>query len=209
MSGQTMEVVLRRQDPAPVDSVFPLCCPVEEYKWIPGWKCELVHCPNERVELGTVFTEIVSPAILTGSPFGKTTWTAILHEPANHRLHFQLQNKHSDSIYKIEMSDDGAGGTSTTLTFTYKALTDKGDRVIANGGEEKLKFFLEYISTMLDYYLREGKCISRLEVARFSASSDALGLTDKAKAVLGSVRQLLMRDEFRKRYLKELAEGKR
>jgi hypothetical protein len=51
---------------APVDSVFPLACPVEEYKWIPGWKCDLVHCPNQQVEQGTVFDEYSSAPFLVG-----------------------------------------------------------------------------------------------------------------------------------------------
>lgn len=107
------------------------------------------------------------------------------------------------------MDDNGEGGTDTTLTFTYTAITNQGDRVIANGGEEKLKFLLDYISMMLEYYLREGKCISQSQLARYMVSNDALDIADKVKIVLGSVRQLFMKDDFRKRYLKELSEGKR
>jgi hypothetical protein len=29
--------------PAAPEHVFPLLCPVLEYKWIPYWRCELLH----------------------------------------------------------------------------------------------------------------------------------------------------------------------
>ena len=58
MAGSdSLQVDYEARIAAPVDSVFLLACPVEEYKWIPGWKCDLVHCPNQRVEQGTVFDE--------------------------------------------------------------------------------------------------------------------------------------------------------
>jgi hypothetical protein len=66
---------------APAETIFPLICPFGEYKWIPGWNFELVHCPNERIEQGTIFREVSPPPILMGSFFGKTTWTAVLHDP--------------------------------------------------------------------------------------------------------------------------------
>ena len=46
MAGSdSLQVEYETRIAAPVDAVFPLACPVEEYKWIPGWKCDLVHCP--------------------------------------------------------------------------------------------------------------------------------------------------------------------
>ena len=56
--SKTAKSVIPVSIKAPVDQVFPLACPVEEYKWILGWKCNLIHCPNDRVERGTIFSEI-------------------------------------------------------------------------------------------------------------------------------------------------------
>jgi hypothetical protein len=67
MAGSnSLQVDYETRIAAPVDSVFPLACPVEEYKWIPGWKCDLVHCPNQQVEQGTVFDEYSSAPFLVG-----------------------------------------------------------------------------------------------------------------------------------------------
>ncbi|NQU66991.1 MAG: SRPBCC family protein [Candidatus Marinimicrobia bacterium] len=89
--SQTAKSVIPVSINAPVDQVFPLASPVEEYKWIPGWKCDLIHCPNDRVELGTIFSEISSAPFLMGSFGGETTWTTVLYDPENYKIHFRLE----------------------------------------------------------------------------------------------------------------------
>ncbi len=93
--SKTARTVIPVSIKAPVEKVFPLVCPVEEYKWIPNWKCNLIHCPNNRVELGTVFEEGSSAPFLMGRFHGKTTWTAITHDPENYKVHFRLDNANS------------------------------------------------------------------------------------------------------------------
>ena len=100
----SITVMVQQYINAPVQEVFPLACPVMEYKWIPGWKCELIHCPNGHVELGCIFNEISSAPVLADSIAQKTTWTAVLYEPDNFRVHYRLVNKISSSLYKIELT---------------------------------------------------------------------------------------------------------
>jgi hypothetical protein len=204
---RTLEVKRSVPLAASADFAFPLCCPVEEYRWIPGWKCELVHCPNERVEQGTIFREMISGPILAGSPFGKTTWTAVLHEPARHRLHFRLQTEHSDSLYEIELEDRGAEASAMNLTFTYGALDERGERIIDSDGAARIGFMLDFISMMLAYYCEHQRCISPGAVARFTAQSDALGITDKIMFAITRLRQKHAKDEVREHYMRALTAG--
>ena len=87
----TAKCVLPVSINAPVDEVFPLACPVKEYLWIPGWKCNLIHCPNERVELGTVLSELSSTRFLTQCMDVDQTvaedqaWTSLDSERASQR----------------------------------------------------------------------------------------------------------------------------
>lgn len=202
--GRTLEVRRSVRLAASVDRVFPLCCPVEEYRWIPGWKCELVHCPNGRIEQGTVFREVISSPILAGSPFGKTTWTAVLHDPTSRRLHFRLQTARSESLYKIELEDDGADGTRMDLSFACTALTERDEHIVSSNGAARIGFMLDFLSMMLAHYCEGGRCISSAEVARFVAQSDALSAVDTARFVIVRLRQALARDDVRRRYLREL-----
>ncbi|MBE9511655.1 MAG: hypothetical protein IMY71_12325 [Bacteroidetes bacterium] len=100
--SKTAKSVIPVSIKAPVDQVFLLASPVEEYKWIPGWKCNLIHCPNDRVELGTIFSEISSAPFLIGSFQGKTTWTVVMHDPESYKIHFRLDNKNSILVCKFK-----------------------------------------------------------------------------------------------------------
>lgn len=194
---------------APVDLVFPLACPVEEYKWIPGWKCDLVHCPNERVEHGTVFDEYSSAPFLVGKAWAKTTWTAVLHEPNRHRVHYAIKNVASESLYKIEFSDDGSGGTLARLNFRYSASGPLGRKVIRSRGEAKIELMLQILSTMLRHYCESGELVPRDRIARMVATSNALTIADRARLLMNTVAMAGKRDPLRQRYLTELGAGLR
>ena len=194
---------------APVESVFPLACPVEEYRWIPGWKCDLVHCPNGRVEQGTVFDEYSSAPFLVGKAWAKTTWTAVLHEPDRHRVHYAIKNVASDSLYKIEFSDDGSAGTLAHLNFRYSASGPRGRMVIRNRGEAKIELMLRILAIMLRHYCESGELVPRNHIARLVATSNALTIADRARLLMNTLAMAGKRDPLRQRYLTELAAGLR
>jgi hypothetical protein len=208
-ASDSVQVNYETRIAAPVDSVFPLSCPVEEYKWIPGWKCDLVHCPKERVEQGTVFDEYSSAPFLVGKAWAKTTWTAVLHEPNRHRVHYAIRNVASDSLYKIEFSDDGSSGTLAHLDFRYSASGPLGRKVIRNRGEAKIELMLQILATMLRHYCESGELVPRDRIARLIATSDALTVADRVRLLVNTLAMALKRDPLRQRYLTELAAGLR
>ena len=111
---------------APVEKVFPLVSPIGEYRWIPGWKCNLIHCPNDIIAQGTIFSEISSAPFLIGRSNGETTWTVVMHDPENFKIHFRLDNEISSSLYKIELENNNEGGTVGRLDLTYNGINKKG-----------------------------------------------------------------------------------
>lgn len=194
---------------APIETVFPLACPIEEYKWIPGWKCDLVHCPNERVERGTVFDEYASAPFLVGKAWAKTTWTAVLHEPDQYRVHYATTNVASDSLYKIELADNGSGGTVAQLEFRYSAVGPLGLKVIRNRGEAKIQLMLQVLVLMLRHYCERGELASRGHIAGLIAASDALTMADRVRLFANTLAVARQQDPFRERYLRELKAGLR
>jgi len=210
MAGlDSLQVEYETRIAAPVDAVFPLACPVEEYKWIPGWKCDLVHCPNERVEQGTVFDEYSSAPFLVGKAWAKSTWTAVLHEPNRHRVHYAIRNSASDSLYKIEFADDGTAGTWVRLDFRYSATGPPGRKVIRNRGAAKIELMLQILATMLRHYCEHGELAPRRHIARMVATSNALTIADRARILMNALAMAAKRDPLRQRYLAELAAGLR
>lgn len=192
MSKTKANIVLPVHIKAPVEKVFPLCCPVEEYRWIPGWKCRLIHCPNDKVESGTIFSEVSSAPFLLNSFRGKTTWTAVMHDPDNYKLHFRLDNEKSSSLYKIELQDDGQGGTAGTLDFTYNAANGKGGDYAGKNMEEKIRVMLSLVKTMLQHYCETGKMLTFAGLQKIVLSEPGLSVMDKIRIGLNRVVVLAM-----------------
>lgn len=184
---------------APAAKVFPLACPVEEYKWIPGWKCRLVQCPNDRVEEGTVFQEATSAPFILGRHWGWTTWTAVLHDPVGHRVHYRLENALSRSLYRIEMEDDGAGGTTARLDIEYTPLTSRGRGVAAR--PERIAQMLDLLGLMLRTYCETGRRVRAREVRQAVLSSPVLLTMDRLRLALNGVRMGRLQDPDRDRIL--------
>jgi len=186
---------------APVKDIFPLACPVMEYKWINGWKCELINCPNGFVELGCVFKEIMTAPIFIGSICSKTTWTNIKSDTNNFQRHYELKNKISTTLWKIEMFPQKNSSTKVVFESTYKTNTKKGEKLIKNDLSKKLHFILSMIGTEMKYYCENGKMMSTSDIMKFAKKADFFTVSDKFRLVLNKLAMAMMRDNDKKRFL--------
>jgi hypothetical protein len=204
VSDRIIRVVREEEIKAPAAELFPLACPVMEYAWIPGWKCELLHCPNGRVEEGTMFREMMSAPVLTGSPFGKTTWTAVLHDEPGRRVHYKLENRVSSSLNKIEMTAAGPASTILKFDFTCEALNAKGMKILAESGAEKIGFMLGLLAAMMKHYAERGEMLGAAERKRMVLGFPFFTARDKFRLILNEIAMRNMRDENRTRFLRGL-----
>ena len=156
-----------------------------------------------------MFDEYASAPFLVGKAWAKSTWTAVLHEPDQHRVHYAIENVASKSLYKIEIADHDSGGTLAQLDFRYTANGPLGRRVIRNRGAAKIHLMLQILTTMLRHYCEAGELVPRDRLARLTATSDALNTADRARLVINTLAMALKRDPLRQRYLTELAAGLR
>jgi len=186
---------------AQIKDVFPLTCPVMEYKWTNGWKCELIHCPNGYVELGCVFKEIMTAPILMGNACGKTTWTCIKNDTINFQRYYELKNKISTTLWKIEMFPQENSSTKVTIENIYKANTKKAEKLIKNNLPKKLYFMLSLLGTELKYYCENGTMIPDSEVMKFVKNADSFSGSDKFRLVLNKLAMTIQRDRDQKRFL--------
>jgi hypothetical protein len=177
---------------------------VEEYKWIPGWKCKVIHCPNDRVELGTIFSEVSSAPFLMGSILGKTTWTVTMHDPENCKIHFRLDNRNSSSFYKIELEDSGKGGTTGKLDFNYNATNKKGNRLICKNLEGKIHIMLSILNAMLRHYCKTNEMLSSSDLQKVVLSVQNLSAIDKILMGLNRLVVLIMKDKDRGSFMKKI-----
>jgi hypothetical protein len=145
---------------APVDVVFPLACPVEEYKWIDGWQCEMIYSEGGKNENNCIFSEKMSaPVLFPSTGLGATTWYTTLWDTAGHRVHFVLITSLSVAKYDIEMLDKGGAETLVQWDFTLTALNEEGNRHVDEATAEGMTRILTFIGDSLRHYCETGEIL--------------------------------------------------
>ena len=187
---------------AAANDVFPLACPVLEYKWIPGWKCELIHCPSGRVAQGTVFKEIMSAPVLIGRSLGKTTWTAVYYNPEKRRVHYELRNAISVSLNKLEFDEIGPSRTRLRMDLTYEATNEQGKKVIRNHGGEKIRLMQTILASLLKHYCERGEMMPAMYIKKMGFRFQYFTAKDRYRLVINELAMRLIRDNNRTRFLK-------
>ena len=142
--------------------IFPLLCPIEEYKWIDGWECELVYSESGVVENNCVFREDLSAPFLFGSA-GSTTWITTLQDHDSWRRHFVMIS--DAAVRKGEVSiEDGGGGTSLVRwALVVTSLNQDGSKAFDDGLEERARVDLAFLGAALRHYCESGGVLPRSE----------------------------------------------
>jgi hypothetical protein len=134
--------------PAAPDRVFPLLCPVLEYKWIPTWRCELLHSESGVAEGDCVFR--------TDFPeVGPMTWVVTCYQPAT-RIEFCCFV--ADTMVmrlKIALAPE-AGGTRLTWTRRWLSLGPQGDAWISGQEAADLDRMIDTRRAQLVHFLETG-----------------------------------------------------
>ena len=109
--------------PASPEQVFPLLCPLLEYQWIPGWRCELLQSDSGVAEEDCVFRTDFADQ-------GPMVWVVSRYEPPA-RIEFTcfVADSHVQRL-KITLT---AAGDATRLDWTNRwlAVGPRGDAWIA------------------------------------------------------------------------------
>jgi hypothetical protein len=142
-----------------VDQVFPLACPIEEYKWIDGWQCNITYSRSGRIEDDCIFTEDMIAPFLLGSDVGPTTWITTLYDPEGYCVHFVLITSATVAEYEIDMEDLGSGATSVKWDFTLTSLNGKGSKLIDENTQDKMLAMLTFAAQSLKHYCETGEML--------------------------------------------------
>jgi len=114
--GLRKEFLWTQDLPAPAERVFPLLCPVQEYDWLPAWRCEMVYSDSGVAEEGCVFTSKITSG---------ETWLGTRYEPPN-VVAYAVFSKHLLLRMQAEISDKGDGSSEIRWLRSYTALDRLG-----------------------------------------------------------------------------------
>jgi hypothetical protein len=137
--------------------IFPLLCPVQEYKWIDNWDCEIIFSNSEGVENNCIFKEYKSGPILFNSAI-PTYWTVSYYDPTNCRIQFVLMSDHI-AITKIdvEVKDIGDGKSSVSWELIITAICEEANKHIDKSTQNKAKMYLTVLGKALKHYCEKGE----------------------------------------------------
>ena len=141
------------------ENIFPLLCPIEEYKWIPGWNCSLVYSKSGRNERNCVFTEKLSSSSMFDSKVGPATWHTTLFDKEKFEFHAVIFNGATTIKWEVKLKDGTNGVTKLRWRHITTALNETAIRLIEEGLEEKLIAMASALLQTLRDYCETGELI--------------------------------------------------
>lgn len=133
--------------------VFPLLCPVREYEWIHGWKCEVIYSESGFVEEGCIFK--------TSFPGQEgAIWVTTKHDAANKEVQFiRVVPEVLVVEMRIALEDSHDGGTSACFTYIFTALSEKGNTYIENNAEMEFNHSMVLLEKSMNHFLATGQML--------------------------------------------------
>jgi hypothetical protein len=130
--------------------VFPLFDPIGEKQWADGWEPEIIYPLSGEVEEGMVFT--------TGSHDEvQVIWTILTFDAAKWRISY-LRVTSGSHVARIDIrcEDHLDETTRTSISYTFTALTERGNDYVAKFTEEHYQEWMSSWEKAINYYLRHG-----------------------------------------------------
>lgn len=138
---------------APPDQVFPLLCPVQEAKWVPGWKYRLVYSKSGVAELGCVFAT-------PNEDGSESTWVVTHYDPEGRSIAFVWTwPKMIATRLNIVLKPEGETQTAAHLSYEYTALSAEGEREVELYDRAWFEAKMKGWQTALNHYLETGKLL--------------------------------------------------
>jgi len=155
ISKRTIKNYVQNLNAAP-DKIFPLLCPIMEYKWIQPWKCEMIFSQSGYAEDNCVFRTDFPDDI------EPENWIVSQYEK-DKTIQFIRFNNSIVIRYNITLVDNGDSTTDAVIEQIITGLNEKGNKYIDSYKDE---LYIEEVSTlerMLNHYLNTGKMLEIIE----------------------------------------------
>lgn len=126
----------------PPDAVFPLLCPVREYEWLDGWRCDMIYSDSGVAEDNCIFKTAHA---------GGTFWSVSRYEPPR-RIEFVTFAPNA-AITRLKLSlTPVAGGTDLQWTRIFTGISELGNQSV---GTWKTEVDAQ-LTRKLEHYLKTG-----------------------------------------------------
>jgi hypothetical protein len=133
---------------APVADVFPLLTPAGEEHWVDGWAPVYLHPRSRETRRGMVFT--------TGDGADLTLWSVADYDEERCAARYVRVTPASRFGYvEVACEAEGAARTRVRIAYTYTALNEAGNALIAQLTEESYREMIEEWRRLIGTYLQQ------------------------------------------------------
>ena len=138
---------------SPASAVFPLLCPVEELKWIPGWRYDMIFSSSGRNEDNCMFAEYMTGPHFFGPGHREPSiWTTTRYDETNHVIHFLITSAKMYIRLEIGLKAPDANSTDVTWSMTATPVNEKGNALMDGEMEKRMSLMLMFLSNLLKNY---------------------------------------------------------
>ena len=131
----------------PIEQAFPLFSPEGEKAWAPGWDYQNIMGTTDLCE-DYVFTTNHHDHAAT-----EAIWIVKEYAPSSHIIAFyKIEPEEKIGVVTVRCSEIGAASTEISVTYKYIALSDAGERFIADFTEARYCDFIAEWRALLTKY---------------------------------------------------------
>jgi hypothetical protein len=142
---------------APIETVFPLGCPVEELKWIDGWTYTMIYSDSGKNENNCIFTETMSAPFIMGTEKSEPTfWITTLYDSENYTKHWLLVRSTTVTKQENTMKALGPRLTEVTWEMTITAIKEEANAGFDAMMKERMKLTMIFLAQSLKHYCETG-----------------------------------------------------
>jgi hypothetical protein len=131
---------------APPERVFPLFTPLGERAWVPGWAPRFLWPADGEAVEGAVFLTRAAGEL-------ETIWTMIAHEPGRRVAYTRTTPGSRAGIVEVRCEPHGGGRTVAHVTYTYTALSARGNDFLAEWTEAEYRPSIDGWQTAINTHL--------------------------------------------------------
>ena len=143
---------------ATMEKLFPLACPVAEYKWIDGWDFEMVYSECGAMEKHCIFRERLTGAFLFADPDLETTWAVCDNDRDARWLRaVLLLGDRAAGMFEVNGQEHDKGSTKVTWNYTITGLNDDANEALAALEPGKIDAMLGFLGKSLKHYCETGE----------------------------------------------------
>ena len=154
------------------EEIFPLACPVAEYKWIDGWDFEMVYSECGAMEKHCIFRERLTGAFLFADPELESTWVVCDNDRDSRWLRaVLLVGNRAAGMFEVDGEEQPNGSTTVVWNYVITGLDRATNEVLTALEPGRIDTMLGFLGKSLKHYCEAGEKLAGKDALELAQAS--------------------------------------